>query len=182
MRESGQGTLATRKEAFTFYCRVLPGTTNMSSVAHQLMKMRSSSSLWLRFADSSDSHSFANRLRAARFRLFERFAASVPKPIRILDVGGVNEFWENRGWADRADVQIVILNLFSQQQLHENIRPIIGDGRDLTQFSDRTFDIAFSNSAIEHLSSFESQGRMASEIQRVGRAFWVQTPNFWFPG
>jgi hypothetical protein len=22
---------------------------------------------------------------------------------------------------------------------------------------------------------------MASEIQRVGKAFWVQTPNFWFP-
>jgi hypothetical protein len=34
---------------------------------------------------------------------------------------------------------------------------------------------------IEHLYTFENQCRMASEIQRVGKAFWVQTPNFWFP-
>jgi len=39
----------------------------------------------------------------------------------------------------------------------------------------------FSNSVIEHLFTFENQRRMASEIRRVGRAFWVQTPNFWFP-
>jgi hypothetical protein len=34
---------------------------------------------------------------------------------------------------------------------------------------------------IEHLFTFENQRRMASEVQRVGKAFWVQTPNFWFP-
>ncbi len=34
---------------------------------------------------------------------------------------------------------------------------------------------------IEHLFTFEQQRRMASEIQRVSKSYWVQTPNYWFP-
>jgi len=134
-----------------------------------------------RLADSQSPSSFANRLRAKRFRQFEALVAPLPRPLRILDVGGENAFWENRGWAGRPDVQISSLNLVPEEQRHENIKTIAGDATDLAQFSDGSFDIAFSNSVIEHLFTFENQRRMASEIQRVGRAFWVQTPNFWFP-
>lgn len=134
-----------------------------------------------RLADSEKPESFANKLRAKRFRLFEALAALLPRPLRILDVGGTNAFWENRGWAGRADIDIVTLNLVAEKQRHENITPLTGDATNLTQFDDRTFDIAFSNSVIEHLFTFENQRRMASEIQRVGKSFWVQTPNFWFP-
>jgi len=101
--------------------------------------------------------------------------------VRILDVGGTNEFWENCGWAGRADVQISNLNLFPEEQQHENIRPLIGDAMNLSQFGDASFDVVFSNSVIEHLFTFENQCRMAAETQRIGRAYWVQTPNFWFP-
>ena len=45
---------------------------------------------------------------------------------------------------------------------------------------DRGFDIAFSNSVIEHLGEYESQRRFAEEIRRVGRKVWVQTPARWF--
>jgi hypothetical protein len=41
--------------------------------------------------------------------------------------------------------------------------------------------VVFSNSVIEHLFTFEAQAAMAREVTRVGRAFCVQTPNFWFP-
>jgi len=34
---------------------------------------------------------------------------------------------------------------------------------------------------IEHLFTYENQHRTASEMGRVGKAFWVQTPKFWFP-
>jgi hypothetical protein len=134
-----------------------------------------------RLADSESPDSFANRLRAKRFRQFETLIAPLPKPLRVLDVGGENAFWENRGWAGRADIQIFSLNLVPEQQRHENIKPIAGDATDLSQFSNRSFDVAFSNSVVEHLFTFENQRRMASEIQRVGKAYWVQTPNFWFP-
>ncbi len=132
-------------------------------------------------ADGKNPNSFSNRARTRRFQRFEALAATLPRPLRILDVGGTNEFWENRGWAGRHDVQIASLNLEAQAQKHENIQSLAGDATDLRQFSDASFDIVFSNSVIEHLFTLEQQRRMASEVQRVGKSFWVQTPNFWFP-
>jgi Methyltransferase domain len=134
-----------------------------------------------RSADVYDPNSFANRLRSARFRQFEKLAACLPKPLRILDVGGTSEFWENRGWAGRADCQILSLNLVPEKQRYENIQPFTGDATNLAQFDDGSFDIAFSNSVIEHLFTFEKQIYMAKQIRRIGKAFWVQTPNYWFP-
>lgn len=132
-------------------------------------------------ADSYEPTSFANKLRARRFRQFEALAARLPRPVRILDVGGTNTFWENRGWHERTDVEILTLNIFDEKQQHANIKPHTGDATNLAQFADRSIDVVFSNSVIEHLFTFENQRRMASEIQRVGKTYWVQTPNFWFP-
>jgi hypothetical protein len=134
-----------------------------------------------RLASGPDANSLSNRMRTARFRRFEALVAPLSRPLRILDVGGENEFWENRGWAGRTDVEIFSLNLVAEEQRHENIKPIAGDATNLAQFGDGSFDVAFSNSVIEHLFTYENQRRMASEIQRVGKAYWVQTPNFWFP-
>lgn len=134
-----------------------------------------------KLADSDDPASFANRMRSKRFRKFEQLTADLPRPMRILDVGGTNDFWKQRGWADRDDIRIITLNLFAEEQVHENIQPVAGDATDLRQFASKSFDVAFSNSVIEHLFTFENQCKMASEMRRVGKAFWVQTPNFWFP-
>ncbi|PYU40322.1 MAG: SAM-dependent methyltransferase [Acidobacteria bacterium] len=132
-------------------------------------------------ADVSNPSSFSNRMRFRRFQLFESLIATLPRPLRILDVGGTNLFWENRDWVNRDDIQIVTLNLQAEPKSFSNIESVIGDATDLSQFADASFDIVFSNSVIEHLFTLENQRRMAAEVQRVGKAIWVQTPNFWFP-
>jgi hypothetical protein len=134
-----------------------------------------------KLADGSNPDSLSNRLRTKRFHLFESLIAPLSRPLRILDIGGTNEFWENRGWAGRDDVQIHMVNLTAEKQKHANILSTAGDATDLGQFADRSFDVTFSNSVIEHLFTLENQKKMAREVRRVGKAYWVQTPNFWFP-
>jgi hypothetical protein len=136
--------------------------------------------MW-KFIAPDNPESFANKLRSTRFRQFEAMVSRFPRPVRILDVGGRAAFWENRGWAGRADVEIFSLNLVGETERHNNVKSLIGDATNLSEFGDASFDIAFSNSVIEHLFTFENQRRMAAEMRRVGKAFWLQTPNFWFP-
>lgn len=134
-----------------------------------------------RLADGTDPHSLSNRMRDRRFRLFEQLVDALPRPVRIIDVGGTSAFWMMRGWQTRRDVRIVTVNRIDEPQQAENIVPKLGDATKLWQFPAGSFDIAFSNSVIEHLYTFDNQRRMAGEMMRVGNAVWLQTPNFWFP-
>jgi Methyltransferase domain len=134
-----------------------------------------------RFANAENPTSFSNWMRAKRFRLFEKLVEPLARPLRIIDVGGTIEFWENRGWADREDVQITTVNLFAEEQRHANIEPRVGDATSLVDVADQSFDVAFSNSVIEHLYTLDAQLAMAREVCRVACAYWIQTPNYWFP-
>lgn len=134
-----------------------------------------------RLAEAEDPNSLSNRLRSKRFSLFERLAAPLARPLRVLDLGGTPDFWERRGWADRDDVEITAVNLRPGHSGHARIRSIRGDVTDLGRLRDDSYDIAFSNSVIEHLYTFGRQAMMAREIRRLAPAFWLQTPNYWFP-
>ncbi len=56
----------------------------------------------------------------------------------------------------------------------------VGDACDLP-WPDDYFDIVYSNAVIEHVGDYERQKKMASEIMRVGRKWFVTTPNRWYP-
>jgi hypothetical protein len=76
------------------------------------------------------------------------------------------------------------LNREDMQSYRRAYRPcgfeaVIADGC-LLPFPDQSFDVVFSNAVIEHLTP-AGQQRMAREISRVGRSWFVTTPNFWFP-
>ena len=64
---------------------------------------------------------------------------------------------------------------------HQNFKSIKGDATNLSNFKDNQFDIVFSNSLIEHLYTYENMKLMANETMRVGKKFFVQTPNKYFP-
>jgi len=132
-------------------------------------------------ASDSRSGSLSNTMRSRRFKYFERLVDGLSHPIRILDIGGTAEFWEQRGWAGREDAEITAVNLSAAPQRFPNIQVVKGDATNLSEYADEQFDVAFSNSVIEHVFTKQNQLSMASEVQRVAKAYWVQTPNFWFP-
>ncbi len=95
----------------------------------------------------------------------------------ILDVGGYPGCWPEPECP--AHVTCINLDRTTGQLETPRRRMLRGDGCDLP-FGNRTFDIAFSNSVIEHLGTWENQQKFAAEVRRVGGQVWVQTPARWF--
>jgi hypothetical protein len=116
--------------------------------------------------------------RRKRMRQFFKALAITPQT-RILDVGGNPFIWEIAAADGLPRIEnITVLNIYEadQAKLPSNVRWIVGDGTKLP-FADGEFDVVFSNSVIEHLGEHEPQVSFASEIRRVGKSYWVQTPD-----
>lgn len=95
----------------------------------------------------------------------------------ILDVGGTPFNWR---LLDHLP-DVTLLNIPDQRTGRDSqgIRRVIGDGCSMP-FDDASYPIVFSNSTIEHVGTWERQRQFAQEIRRVGRSYYVQTPNRWF--
>jgi hypothetical protein len=97
-----------------------------------------------------------------------------------LDVGGAPWFWDNLG----VFAKITILNpdTFPDDVVkrYSQFSVVTGDGCNLP-YPDKSFEVGFSNSAIEHVGTYERQKAFAAELRRVGRTLWVQTPAREFP-
>jgi hypothetical protein len=119
---------------------------------------------------------FSQHFRRRRMQRFARELA-ITSDTRVLDIGGTPECWDLLPQRPR----LTLLNTpRARADLAGAASWVAGDGRQLP-FRDDAFDIVFSNSVIEHVGDRESQRRFAREVMRVGRAWWVQTPNRWFP-
>lgn len=108
-----------------------------------------------------------------RRRRMRRFAEKLsPTPTtRILDIGGKHDIWQSTD----TDGDVVILNLHHPRIKDPDFTYEIGDATQM-RYADNTFDIAFSNSCIEHVHTYENQKKFASEMCRVGKSVWCQTP------
>lgn len=136
------------------------------------------------FFSSSEPNSKANKFRKKRFVLFLKIfddIFSTQEKVDILDVGGWEIYWKNMGIEKYPNLRILLLNLNKQETFLTNISSTVGDGCDMRQFSDKQFNIVFSNSVIEHVGNFERQKQFAGEVRRVGKNYFVQTPNYYFP-
>jgi 2-polyprenyl-3-methyl-5-hydroxy-6-metoxy-1,4-benzoquinol methylase len=78
-----------------------------------------------------------------------------------------------------ADVSVTVLNLSAEQE--SGVRQVVGDARAMPQFGANEFDVVYSNSVIEHVGDRDDQRAVADEMRRVGKRYFVQTPNLWFP-
>jgi hypothetical protein len=101
---------------------------------------------------------------------------------RVLDIGGAPNTWMAESSYELA-FPITMVNLqYPNPDSFANARftPVQGDAVDLP-FPDGCFDIAFSNSVIEHMTTWERQQAFASEARRVAKGLWIQTPARSFP-
>lgn len=130
--------------------------------------------------DHRNPNSLAAAKRRKRFDLFRWLIADLPRPVRVLDVGGTQKFWEMMGCDDPDTVDVTLLNLVHQPVTKPNFTSRVGDGVRLDQIRDKEYDITFCNSVIEHCGTFERQRAMADEVRRVGKRYYVQAPNWWF--
>jgi Methyltransferase domain len=119
--------------------------------------------------------------RRKRFDLFVQLLSLQPGQ-RLIDIGGYPGFWTQHppvlGTVDTLNVHPVDWDRTKFPEYH--IETLVGDGCAL-QFPDKSYDVAFSNSVIEHVGSWNRQQVFAREIRRIGKAVWVQTPAFECP-
>ena len=108
----------------------------------------------------------AGYFRRRRFSGFDQFLSGVES---IVDFGGTPDIWLNVGRRN-----VVLLNI-DDQQVPTGFVAMKGDARK-TQFPDRSFDLAFSNSTIEHVGTWEDQQAFARELCRIGKRVYCQTP------
>ncbi len=108
-----------------------------------------------------------------RSKRYERFLAAFP-PCRVLDFGGSAQTWSAMPRFD-----VTLLNLDASIS-RSGLKFAVADACE-APFGDRSFDLAFSNSVIEHVGDWSRQQAFAREMQRVADAIYCQTPNFRFP-
>jgi ubiquinone/menaquinone biosynthesis C-methylase UbiE len=136
--------------------------------------------MFKRIADNRDQGSLAVEFRRKRFAFFQSLLSRLDQPVHILDVGGTESYWRMMGLDGSDQVFITLLNLTENDVTLPNLTSISGDARKI-HAKDASFDVVFSNSVIEHVGEYDDQRQMAKEVQRVGKRYFIQTPNKYFP-
>jgi hypothetical protein len=106
------------------------------------------------------------------------------RPARVLDVGGVETFWQAVGLP--RGCRLTILNLpealawpgWFPGEL--DIEKVEGSALDLSRWYGEV-DVVVCNSVIEHVGRWADIARCAEELRSVTSDGWVQTPAFGFP-
>jgi SAM-dependent methyltransferase len=141
-----------------------------------------------RVANYQDPNSFAVKLRRKRFALLLRMIDQTfaeKGGVEIIDIGGTRSYWNTVGRDSLAEknVRITLVNLpgTTMPPDDEHFRFVPADACDLSVFPDKSFDIAHSNSVIEHVGDWKRMVQFSREVTRVAEHYFVQTPNYWFP-
>lgn len=139
-----------------------------------------------------DSHfrrllkSLSHKSRTKKFELLH--AVFSPQPgDRVLDIGASGEVFLRYSLEDVYPYPDRILaggfelrEVQSARSVYPLPRYAVFDGCALP-FPDRSFDLVFSNAVIEHVLGAGRQAEFAREVMRVGKSWFVTTPNYWYP-
>lgn len=122
----------------------------------------------------------------ARQRRWQIFMSIFPdfENMAVVDLGGTVDTWL------RAPVRpkhVTVLNLFEPgDSSDQGIDTAVGDAcqaREVLRSQGKpvSYDLAFSNSLIEHVGGHAQRQELASEVHALAEKHWVQTPNRVFP-
>jgi len=105
--------------------------------------------------------------------------------VSVIDIGGTKTYWNivPKEILENYKVEITCVNLpKADLPPNDDIFTFAnGDGCNLSEFRDKQFHIAHSNSVIEHVGDWGRVVQFSNEIKRVADSYFVQTPNYWFP-
>jgi len=142
-------------------------------------------------ADTRDPNSLSSKLRKKRdvkLKLLINSIFTSQNSVRIIDIGGTLGYWERVGFnfLRQNNVECTLVNLHASEldDLGEHtdiFQTMVGNGCNLHDVMDDQFDLAHSNSVVEHVYGWSNMKLFAKELQRVSKAIYVQTPYFWFP-
>ena len=125
--------------------------------------------------------------REQKHRLFLQLLRPTAE-MRILNVGAsgtciglaeqLEAFYPHRSQITGGGISFADVDDYRQS--FPGVQAVVFDGCALP-FADKSFDIVYSNAVLEHLPGEEFAQRFAAEVQRVGKGWFVTTPNFWYP-
>ncbi|HTR82435.1 MAG TPA: hypothetical protein VMM58_12465 [Bacteroidota bacterium] len=116
---------------------------------------------------------FFRYFRKKRMRKFEE-EFHLSDETHILDVGGSQINWQFL----KVKPHVRVLNLSKPVEWDDGLENFTFEAGNALHLKDGdlSVEIAYSNSVIEHLHTWENQKQFAKEILRIGKRIYVQTP------
>ena len=116
-----------------------------------------------------------------RRRMSKFYALMAPaSDAKVLDIGGRVNTWTTESSTSQ-QFPVTLINLEPAAEPEDKRFQVVEGDATALPFADRSFDIAFSNSVIEHVGGWENQQAFAKEARSVGDKLWIQTPARSFP-
>jgi hypothetical protein len=127
--------------------------------------------------------SLGAKTREKRLQLVGKLFPDLER-LHVVDLGGTTEWWRR---APLRPASVTVVNLFEPGDAVEDwLRPVTGDACRARQALEAQglptrFDLAFSNSLLEHVGGHSPRSALAGEIRALAPRHWVQTPYRYFP-
>jgi hypothetical protein len=116
--------------------------------------------------------------RRRRMKLFESL---FPPSYSVVDLGGTDWNWSFVSRPYRITLVNIDREALRPQAEFSATKLRVQADAMRTPFRDGQFDVAFSNSVIEHLHTWERQKAFAAEVRRIAKYYFIQTPYRYFP-
>jgi hypothetical protein len=145
-------------------------------------------SLIRKLQNYEDPNSLVSRFRRRRSRHVRALIEAAYRQTggcRIIDLGGRPQYWTlfDRAFLEAHRVHVTCVNY--GEEMADSADPMFtlveGDACDLRGFEDGAFDLAHSNSVVEHVGDWDKVEKFAHEVRRLAPRYYVQTPYVFFP-